>query len=218
MSNDDTEQTTEDTEQDTELAPTVQAPEPAYAWSHDETAEIRAVWHGRVITASLVTLTATAAAAAVWLGATYFNQGTSKPERSPIQTTTAVQPAPSTPVAAPPPAPAPVPAALPAPTFDAVNDQRLLSRLVIQDDYTITNSAWALENAHRYCVLVQQGIPTTKAQEIAASESLSNHPVGNEVGIEGNRPWTGTVSAAVDAAWDTLTTDAMIVYPHCGTR
>lgn len=93
--------------------------------------------------------------------------------------------------------------------FTAALDQQLLSRLAIH--YTITNPDWALENAHRYCVLVQQGIPTTKAQEMAASESLTNHPIGNEVGIEGNDPWTGTASGAVDAAWEALTTEAMVV-------
>jgi hypothetical protein len=101
----------------------------------------------------------------------------------------------------------------PTPVFTGAQDQQFLRRIGIH--YTVTNPDWAIENAHRYCALVEQGIPEAKAQKMAASESLTNHPIGNEVGIENMSPWNGTASQAVDADWDSLTTKAMVVYPSC---
>lgn len=89
---------------DTELTPTMQAPEreQVEAWSLDyETANDESPGHSRVVTAGLVALVAGVAATGIWLGSTFVTRPASKHvERSSVPTTTTTQP-----VAAPPPAP-----------------------------------------------------------------------------------------------------------------
>ena len=195
------------------------------AWSLDDTDEAQPVRHSRVVTAGLAALVAGVAATGIWFGSTYFSWPASKhvaPSSVPA-TSTPAKPAAAPPSAPPsatvtvtPPAPPPPPPA-PALVFSDALDQRFLITLV-SNDYTITNPDWAIANAHRYCVLVQQGSSEIQAQQTAAADAISAHPLGNEVGIESKRPWPGSASAAVEADWNTLTTTAAHVYPDCVTR
>jgi hypothetical protein len=200
----------------TELPPANHAVATPEAWSLDDNAEVDTEPpRSRLLSVGLVGLVVVVAGALIFLAATLFGSHHSKhvepgPNRSaPL----AAPPPPAVTVTAPPPTAAP-----PAPTtapmaFTAAQDQQFLRRIGIH--YTVTNPDWAIENAHRYCELVEQGIPEAKAQKMAASDSLTNHPIGNEIGIENLTPWNGTASEAVDADWDALTTEAMVAYPSC---
>jgi hypothetical protein len=57
-----------------------------------------------------------------------------------------------------------------------------------------------------------------QAQQTAAAEAISAHPLGNEVGIESKRPLTGSAAADVEADWNELAITAAHVYPNCMTR
>jgi|GEM_PF-4626517 len=197
------------------------------AWSVDDAAEV-APWRrgSRLVWSALVALVVGITAALVFLGTTYFGnarssrniESSNKPTHAPSIVTITALPTSNTVQAAPlptlptvqaaPPAPA-----QPVPVFTAEQDQQFLRRIAIHN--TISNPDWALENAHRYCVLVAEGISEAKAQKIAESESLTNHPVGNEVGIQNYSPWIVRTDASVDLEWDSLTTEAMVVYPGC---
>jgi hypothetical protein len=98
---------------------------------------------------------------------------------------------------------------------DALDQQFLIT--LGSNDYTITNPGWAIANAHRYCTLVRQGSSEVQAQQTAAAEAISAHPLGNEVGIESKHPLPGSASAAVEADWNMLAITAAHVYPNCMT-
>ncbi|MGO8940999.1 MAG: hypothetical protein ACLQLO_29160 [Mycobacterium sp.] len=216
--------TTNGHEPDTELTPTAQAPEVPEAWSVDEADEHsadneqRPRRHGPIVSLGLVALVVGIIGCVILLGAAFFNWHTSKhaePSHVP-------SPAPTTPVAAPPTTPVvtpPPPPPTPAPMFSAALDQQLLTTLKGKF-YTILNSEWAIQNAHRFCELIQeQGVPAAQARQMVAQEALAAHPVGPEVGIESTYPlFTGNAWDAVQLDWDMLTSSAMTVYPHCGTR
>lgn len=186
---------------------------PELAWSQSDDDSEEPAHHSRLVWSGLVVLIVVIAGALILFGTTLFGAGSPKP----VERSAKPAPGPRSPVAAAPPvtvtaAPSP-PAVPPAPPCTAAQDQQLLGRLAIH--YTMTNPDWTLDNAHRYCVLVAQGIPEAKAQKIAASDALTGHPVGNDVGIESLSPSNGTASDDVDAAWDSITTEAMVVYPGC---
>jgi hypothetical protein len=91
----------------------------------------------------------------------------------------------------------------------------MLSQLTAQD-YTITDAAEVVQHAHRYCTLVQQGIPADNARQTVASEALSAKPVGDEIGIESRRFYPNEI-ARTDDAWLDISRQAInAYYPHCG--
>jgi hypothetical protein len=226
---------TDHQDHDTEAAPTEQASPPTtelppanhvapeLAWSLDDgdadTADDDSHddqrWP-RALVVAMIALVGTVGIAVITLGAMYVNQFTTKPparEPNPYATFTPTfitTPPPVT-MTAQPPAPAPTTAAMPAPeraapVFSAALDQQVLTRLTSQDDYTITNPTLVISNAHMLCILVQQhGIPANQAQQQVASTSM--------LGMF----HTGTPGPNTDNDWEALTSEAMLVYPHCGT-
>ena len=220
--------TADNTQRDTEVTPTAQAPEVAQAWSQDDpgvetsTAD-QPRRHGPIVSLGLVALVVGVIGCIILLGAALLNWHTSKhaepshvPSPGPITPVTAL---PTTPVAAQPPPPLPPPPATPAPVFNDALDQQLLTSLKGKF-YTIADPEWAIQNAHRFCELIQQqGIPAAQARQMVAQEAIAAHPVGPEVGIVSNYPLsTGNAWDAVQLDWDMLTSTATSVYPNCGTR
>jgi hypothetical protein len=194
------------------------ADEPELAWSHDDDTDVsQPNRHGRLMWAALAALVVAVTAALVLLVSTFFahrhaNTATPQPippPPPPVTSTVAAAPAP--PTVTPPPAPQPTPAL----TFTDEQDQRLLSQLTAQD-YTITDAAEVVQHAHRYCTLVQQGIPADNARQTVESEALSAKPVGDEIGIESRRFYPNEV-ARTDDAWLDISRYAInAYYPHCG--
>ena len=88
-----------ESEQDTDLAPTQHAPEEVQAWSLHETDEIQSAWHGRIVSAALITLLCAVVAAVAWFAGTLFGGSSTKPGNPQAVPTTAA----TKPVAAPPP-------------------------------------------------------------------------------------------------------------------
>ena len=88
-----------ESEQDTDLAPTQHAPEEVQAWSLHETDEIQSAWHGRIVSAALITLLCAVVAAVAWFAGTLFGGSSTKPSNPQAIPTTAA----TKPVAAPPP-------------------------------------------------------------------------------------------------------------------
>jgi hypothetical protein len=216
-------------ESDTELTPTTEAPEVEQAWSLDSAADEQSAdepalrRHGRVVSLGLAALVAGIVGCVILLAAALLTWNHSKqaePSKLPAPApTTPVAAPPTTSIAAPPPPPLPPPPATPAPVFSDALDQQLLTTLKGKF-YTILNPEWAIQNAHRFCELIQeQGVPAAQARQMVAQEALAAHPVGPEVGIESTYPlFTGNAWDAVQLDWDMLTSSAMTVYPHCGTR
>jgi hypothetical protein len=219
-------------EPDTELTPTAQAPEVPEAWSLDDVdgksggagvTPDQPRRHGPIVSLGLVALVVGVIGCVILLGAALFSWRTSKhaepshvPSPAPARTVAAL---PTTPVATPPAPPPQPPPPTPAPVFSAALDQQLLTTLKGKF-YTILNPEWAIQNAHRFCELIQeQGVPAAQARQMVAQEALAAHPVGPEVGIESTYPlFTGNAWDAVQLDWEMLTSSAMTVYPHCGTR
>jgi hypothetical protein len=146
--------------------------------------------------AALLSVGAAVAAVVAVLG--WIMRHKDRPAPSPAagkDTTPAAAPAPPTVAVTPPPAPQPAP----GPTFTDEQDQRLLSQLTGQD-YTITDAAEVVQHAHRYCTLVQQGIPADNARQTVASGALSAKPVGDQTGIESRRFYSNEV-VRTDDAW-----------------
>jgi hypothetical protein len=179
--------------------------------------------HSRLVWSALVALVAALAGALIFLGTTLFGAGSPKPVASQPTTTADTWPAilATVPPTAEPPsstvAAAPTTIAPPAPpqTFTAAQDHQLIIRLAGQDDESVMNPALVVNHAHRFCSLVAQGISAGKAQSVVAAQALADNPVGDQIGMQTNRVTAGTASAAVDAEWDTLTTEAMAVYTNC---
>jgi hypothetical protein len=201
----------------TAVPPPVDAPE--LAWSvDDDTDEMSTNRHGRLMWAGLAVLVVAITAALVLLLSTLFGRNqANNAHLQPISSSTS----PPTSVAAapaPPPTVTPPPPPTPAPMFSAEFDQQLLTTLKGKF-YTILNPEVAIQNAHRFCELIQQqGVPAAQARQMVAQEALAAHPVGPEVGIESTYPlFSGNAWDAAQLDWDMLTSSAMTVYPHCGT-
>jgi hypothetical protein len=162
MSGDDTAASQHGADAETTAVPPPPADAPELAWSvDDDTDESQPNRHGRLMWAALAALVVAVTAALVLLASTFFahrhaNTATPRPipppPPPPVTSTVAAAPAP--PTVTPPPARQPTPAL----TFTDEQDQRMLSQLTAQD-YTITDAAEVVQHAHRYCTLVQQGIP-----------------------------------------------------------
>lgn len=230
MSTDDTAASEHGADAETTQVPPPPRDEPGLAWSAaDDTDEVAANRHDRLIWAGLSMLVVAITAALVLLASTLFGRHATNNARpqsvpSPPVTTSVAAAPPSAPatmtppsVAAPPLPSVQPPPPTPAPVFSNALDQQLLTTLKGKF-YTILNPDWAIQNAHRFCELIQeQGVPAAQARQMVAQEAVAAHPVGPEVGIESTYPLsTGNAWDAVQLDWDMLTSTAITVYPHCG--
>jgi hypothetical protein len=194
-------------EQDTDLAPTMQAPEQVHAWSDetDESDTLRQPW--RTVWANAVIILMCGAVLASVVGIALWVSKPDKPQSNP--TTTAA--APSAPVAAPtaPPVtttvttqpvtvtaqttapPTQVTTTMPPLVFTAAQDQRLLNDLSSMG-YAIPNPALVVHEAHQYCLLVRQGEDSSQVnQDIQAATG-----------------WDASYTLQV-------TSGAILAYPNC---
>jgi hypothetical protein len=162
----------DDSDHDTELAPTEQASPPTtelppanhaaaesvHAWSLDDTAEVDSALprRGRLVSVGLVALVVVITGALIYLAATLFGSGSPKhvePSAKPTMTVPVAAPPPPPPVtvtATPPPPPVTVTAAAPPPAALSSTDQQFLT-VLRNMGLSYPDPDYAISHAHATC-------------------------------------------------------------------